>query len=425
MKEDFLQFVWLQQLFDKESFITVSNDKIEIIKPGFLNNDSGPDFLDVKLKIGGQIWAGAVEIHLKSSDWYAHKHNLDKSYNNVILHVVGEYDKIVENEAGSEVPTAILKYDPKLYENYSRLIMNKGPIPCANFLKDIDFFIVKAWLSRLLIERLEKKSAEVLEILKANSNYWEETFYILLARNFGFKTNSLPFEMLAKSLPLKAIEKQKYDLKQIEALIFGQAGFLENDNDSDEYYSILKKEYDFLKVKYELKSIDKSMWKFMRMRPANFPTIRLAQFAAILYHNVNMFSKIIEIEDVNSIKSFFQKEVSDYWQKHYDFGKEWSRGVKKIGDKTIDIILINSIALMIFVYGLVNENDDIKSRALELLYNIKPEKNNITQKWMDAGVEIKSAYESQAAIQLFNEYCRKGRCLNCQIGSQIIIREKL
>lgn len=423
MNEDFLQFVWQQQLFDKSAFETVSGDKIEIIKSGFLNKDSGPDFFDVQLKIGDQLWAGAVEVHQKSSDWYLHKHHLDKSYNNVILHVVGQYNKAVFNEAGSEVLTAVLKYDARLYDNYLRLITNKGDIACADYLPKIDFFVIKSWFTRLLVERLERKSKEVLEILKNNNEYWEETFYTVLARNFGFKTNSMPFEMLAKSLPMKALEKQKYDLRQIEALVFGQAGFLEEEA-IDEYHSYLKKEYEFLKQKYDLKPIDKSMWKFMRMRPSNFPTIRLAQFSAIMYNNVNLFSKIIEIEEVDEIKGFFKKEVSDYWKKHYDFGKQWSRGVNSVGNTTIDNILINTVALMIFVYGLVNDDEAIKSRALEMLYTIKPETNNIIKKWNKAGIETKSAYETQAAIELFNEYCKKGKCINCQIGTQIIIREK-
>ena len=422
MQESFLQFVWQQQLFRKENLQTVKGETIEIINQGQTNTDAGPDFYNSKIKVGQQTWAGTVEIHLKSSDWFKHHHDRDKSYENVILHVVAEYDAEIKRQSGEEVPTFVLEIDNQLYDNYMKLVTNKGAIPCADFLSEIDEFYIKHWQSRLIVDRLKRKSDEVLQKLSKNENSWEETFFQLLAKNFGFKQNALPFEMLAKSLSMKSISKQKDNLLQIEAMLFGQAGFLDS-NCEDEYYLILKREYEFLKKKYKLKTQTKHLWKFLRMRPVNFPTIRIAQFAAVLFKNSNLFSKIIETNDVEQIKKIFDVETSEYWQTHYNFCKESKKKNKKFGEQSKDIILINSIVLFLFAYGDKNNLEDYKSKALELLNSIKKEKNNIIEKWNRVGVKTQNAFESQAQIELFNEYCKKGKCLKCNIGAKIIVKE--
>lgn len=422
MTESFLQFLWQQQLIKKDNLSTTSGKTVQVLSNGQRNTNAGPDFTNAKIKIEDQIWAGTVEIHIKSSDWIKHNHSSDRAYDNVILHVVAEKDVEIIRESGEEIPTLEIEVDKRLYENYMRLISNKGPIPCADFLTEIDDFYIKHWQNRLLVKRLQRKSDAVLEQLQKNNNSWEETFYQFLAKNFGFKQNALPFEMLANSLPHKAIAKQKDNLTQIEALLFGQAGFLA-DEFEDEYFILLKREYDFLRKKYNIKPIQKHLWKFMRMRPTNFPTIRIAQFAAILYKNANLFSKIIETEDVKIIKQLFDVETSDYWKTHYVFGKESKKSSKKLGDSSIDVILINTLALFLFSFGLEKGKEDYKEKALELLETIKPEKNNITEKWGRVGVSASDSFETQALLELFNEYCKKGKCIDCNIGAKIIISE--
>lgn len=422
MKEEFLQFIWLHRLFEDSILKTTDNQDIEIINVGFKNNNAGPDFYDAKIKIGEQLWAGTVELHINSSDWQRHKHTADKAYNNVILHVVYKDDHVIYNSAGLKIPTLELKFSEKLYNNYVELIMNKGPIPCSDFISSDDDFFIKNWQNRLLIQRLERKSKEVFKLNNFYKESWEETFYHFLAKNIGFKVNDLPFEMLAKSLPYKYISKQKDNLLQIEALLFGQAGFLTDDID-DEYFHLLKREYNYLLKKYFLKPIDKHLWKFLRLRPVNFPTIRIAQFAQILHRNINMFSKVIETKEVKNLKEFFKVSVSDYWNTHYIFGKESRRAEKKLGDSSINGILINSVSLFLFSYGLKNNLDEYKERALELLENIPAEKNNIITKWKTINLKLNNSFETQAMTELYNEYCTKGKCLDCNIGGRIIIRE--
>ncbi len=423
MSEKFLQFIWQQQLFEKNDLRTIDGEKIQILHQGYPNSDAGADFFNAKVKIGEQIWAGNIEIHKKSSDWNNHKHNKDKAYDNVILHVVEHYDTDVFTSSGVKIPTLVLRYSKKLYDNYMALITNKSDIPCAGFIGEIDNFYIKSWQNRLLVERLSRKSAEILRVLSNYGNSWEEVFYIFLAKNFGFKTNALPFEMLAKSLPYKAIAKQKDNLTQIEAMLFGQAGFLQTAECQDTYTTLLRREYEFLSKKYNLVPISNSLWKFLRLRPVNFPTVRIAQLAAVLFKNVNLFSQIIQAKDVKKIKQFFDVEVSEYWQKHYNFCKPTTKKTNKLGKQAIDLFLINTIAVFLFAYGKNKDLQEFKDLSLELLESIRPERNNIISKWSGVGVEPENAFESQALLELYNEYCKNGRCLHCNIGAKIIIKE--
>ena len=420
MDEKFLQFIYQQQLFEVQNFRTVDGQKIEIVNAGYLNSDAGPDFFNAKLRIGDQLWVGNVELHTKSSNWTKHKHDLDSNYDNVILHVVAQFDKPAYTSKGRELATVVLRYSSQLYDNYNRLITNKGAIACSDFFWQIDNFYIKSWQNRLLVERFERKTAEILEIINRNKYSWEEVFYIFLSKNFGFKTNALPFEMLAKSLPLKAISKQKDNLLHIEAMLFGQGGFLDADC-SDDYFLLLKREYHFLSQKYELQKIDNKMWKFLRLRPPNFPTIRIAQFAAVLFNNFNLFSKIIETDNIKDISTFFEVNVSKYWSNHYLFCKESSLRDKKLGQSALSGILINTVALFLFSYGIKMQKKNYSLRALELLEYIKAEKNSIIKKWERAKIVPDNAFESQALIELFNEYCKKGRCADCSIGAKIIL----
>ena len=419
MKEEFLHYLWKYNLFEKDNLKTCSGDQIEILKSGTHNFDSGPDFFNAKIKINDTVWAGNVEIHLKSSDWVHHKHHQDKAYDNVILQVVIKHDKEVYRTNGELIPTLELEYDDRLHKNYEELLKIDSDILCGDYLKLVDSFKLRNWLEKLTIERLEQKSDKIEKLLALVDNSWEMAFYYQLANNFGFKLNAEPFELLAKSLPLNNLAKHKDNLFQIEALLFGQAGFLEEDQ-GDEYYLGLQKEYEYLKKKFKLKSIENHLWKFLRSRPGNFPTIRIAQFAQLIYKSTALFSKLIETEKLSDFYKLFQVKPSGYWDNHYVFNKESVVKSKSLGKKAIDILLINTVVPFLFVYGKSKGINELQNRALNLLENIKAENNSIINKWIDLGVTPENAFDTQALIQLKNNYCNQKKCLNCQIGNMII-----
>ncbi len=419
MKEEFLHYIWKYKLFENKNLNTVNGEKIEILNLGMHNSDAGPDFFNAKVKIDNTIWVGNVEIHINSSDWYVHHHHKDKAYDNVVLQVVYNIDQEVRRTNGELIPTLEIKFNDQLLKNYTSLIQNETWVACQDDIGKVDSFAIQNWIEKLAIERLENKSEQIHQILKQTNNSWEEAFYIQLARNFGFKLNSDPFEMLAKSLPLKYLGKHKNNLFQIEALLFGQAGFL-NDVSGDDYFEKLKKEYQFLASKFKLKSIEKHLWKFLRSRPGNFPSIRIAQFAKLIHQSSSLFSKIVEIKTVKDFYTLFLVEPSEYWKNHYVFHKESVEKSKAIGQLAVDILLINTVIPFLFVYGKAKGITELKDRAIYLLENIKPEKNSIINKWSDLGMKMKSAFETQALIQLKNQYCNHKKCLNCHIGNYLI-----
>ncbi|MFO7842443.1 MAG: DUF2851 family protein [Bacteroidales bacterium] len=419
MKEDFLHYLWKYKLFSTTNLRTQTNEKVEIIHPGIHNNDSGPDFFNAKIKIGETTWAGNVEIHLKSSDWYHHQHHNDKAYDNVILQVVYQHDKDVFLSNNSLVPTMEIQFDDILLKNYEKLIRSESWIACEKDLHTVDDFLIKKWMEALMIERLEDKALRIRQELKQTQNNWEETFYRHLAKNFGFKLNGEPFELLARSLPLKVVAKHKNNLMQIEALLFGQAGFL-NEETGDDYYLKLKSEYQFLQHKFNLKPIEKHLWKFLRSRPGNFPTVRLAQFAALIFQSKSLFSKIMETQDVEKVKQMLQAKPSEYWDTHYHLNKQSVKKTKPLGQSAIQILFINTVVPFLFVYGKHKGSDDLSERALNLLSMIKPEKNSIISQWKRLGLKPENAFESQALIQLKNNYCTFKKCLHCSIGNFII-----
>ena len=289
MTEDFIHFIWKYSYFDSNSLFTTKGDKIEIIKLGEHNTNAGPDFFNAKIKIGDTLWVGNVEIHINSSDWIKHKHSLDNAYNNVILHVVLKYDIDINRQNGEIIPALELKYDINFEDRYHQLMKNKQWIPCQSYLPAVNKFDIHFWLAKIAIERLHSKSSIIEEKLARNNNNWEESYYHKLARSFGMNVNSEPFELLAMSLPLLILAKHKNNLFQIESLLFGQAGFLNEIMPNELYYVKLQKEYIFLKKKYQLKAIEKHQWKFLRLRPSNFPTIRISQFANLIYKSTSLF----------------------------------------------------------------------------------------------------------------------------------------
>jgi len=421
LPEDFFQYLWENKLFLSHNIRSTEGEKIEVIDPGLKNTNSGPDFFNAKIKINTTLWAGNIEIHKYSSDWYKHKHNTDKAYENVILHVVGQNDTPVERKKGGFIPTLILSYPEKLKTNYQNLLEAKTWIACQNQLHKIDPVFLQLGFNRLMIERLELKTQSILQCLEQNKNNWNETFYQVLAKMFGFKVNALPFELLAKSLPLSVLSKHKNNKAQIEALLFGNSGLLNTQLMGDNYYIQLRDEYSFMYKKYGLKGIESHLWKFMRLRPGNFPTIRIAQFAALLCKSDALFSKIIEIKNLEDLIQLFNVVASEYWDTHFSFNKRSKKTAKKeLGESSIHILIINVVISFLFVYGEKQNKEFLKNRALDLLEQLPPENNSIICKWKELGIKVRSAFESQALLQLKNNYCEKKKCLNCQIGVKLV-----
>ena len=421
MSEDFLHYIWKHRLFDKNNLETTGGEKIIVEHPGTYNTDAGPDFFNARIKIGNTLWAGNVEIHLRSSDWSKHFHQKDKAYDNVILHVVAEDDEEIKHKNKTLFPTLELKdcFDKTYFLNYERLVTSRNRIPCEKQISSVKSFTVDHWLERMLIERLERKSKDIFATLEQNKNNWEETFYFLLAKNFGFKVNAQPFEELARAVPLTALAKHKNDLMQIEAMLFGQAGMLDK-RFSDEYPAALKKEFIFLKSKFRFENRVSAPWKFLRLRPANFPTIRIAQFGQLIQRSSHLFSKILECTTTKQIKKLFTVSVSDYWKSHFMFEKKSPVHEKHLGDSAIENIIINTAAPILFAYGMNRNDESLKERSMKFLEQLAPEKNSIIAKWESIGVEADCSLRSQALLELFNEYCSRKKCLTCGIGNKLI-----
>lgn len=421
MTEEFLHHVWKFRLFDQIDLKTIQGESIEIEKTGSHNFDSGPDFFNAKVKIADTLWAGNVEIHTQASDWLKHDHQSDEAYQNVILHVVYQSDKVIKRSSGEVIPVLELKdrIPLALLNKYKYFKSSKDSIACALQLKEVSQITIHATIDRLLLERLERKSIAILNSLALNHNNWEETFYQQIARNFGFKVNAEPFELLAKSLPSLVLAKHKNSLLQIEALLFGQAGMLET-HMNDKYSLSLQNEYVFLKNKFKLTPIDEHLWKYMRLRPVNFPSVRIAQFAQLVYHSSHLFSKIIEAERIEELKQYFQVAVSPYWDEHYQFGVSSVKRKKQLGLDSINTILINTVIPFLFIYGKQKKDDKYVDKALFFLEQLDGDKNSIIDRWNDLGLPVKNAYSTQALLQLKNEYCYFKKCLNCNIGNYLI-----
>jgi hypothetical protein len=419
--EEFLQYVWENRLFNNENLQTENGETVEIINVGKRNTDSGPDFFNAKIKIDNTIWVGNIEIHRFASDWDRHNHNTNAAYNNVILHVAEIIDKPVFRSNGEEIPAVVLHYPAALKTNYQKLLDAKTWIACQSQFHKIDPIILQLGFNRLMIERLEDKTNEILVRLQQNNNDWNETFYQMLARMFGFKVNAVPMEMLAKSLPIGIFAKHKSSLFQLEALLFGNSGLLNDQLLGDDYYLNLRNEYSFLYKKYQLKGIESHLWKFMRLRPGNFPTVRISQLAALIHRSHGLFSRITEIEDLSELKKLFEVQASEYWNSHYSFNKNSTRNsVKELGDNYINALIINVLIPFLFVYGEKQNKEYLKNRSLEFLEYLPSEENSIIEKWKSMGVESRSAFESQALLQLKNNYCERKKCLNCQIGVKLV-----
>lgn len=418
--ESILHYVWQNRLFD-ENLMTSDGLSVEVIDVGRLNSDAGPDFFNAKVKIDGKLWAGNVEIHTAASDWKRHRHAEDKAYDSTILHIVGRADrKDVTNSQGRQIPQCAITYPDYIDKNYEYLFRSQSDIPCGSFIPTLSSIHITSWMQNLLFERLQAKTERIERLLERFNNSWEDVFYVLLTRNFGFGLNSDSFERLALSLPYTYLRKHGDNLFQIEALLFGQAGLLDEVKQSDEYFSRLKQEYDFFKSKFTLRPLESSIFKTMRSRPSAFPQIRVAQLAALLHFTQGLFSKVINCEDMGRIRLMFHVNASEYWQTHYTFGQVSDKKSKYLGDASLDIILINTVAPILFAYGKSINDDTYCDRAMRFLETIKAERNTITRQFAGYGIPMNTAFDSQATIQLKKEYCIPRKCFQCRIGHQLL-----
>ncbi len=424
MQEKLIHFIWQNLLFNTNNLKDTGNESIQILQKGVINTHAGPDFTNAKIKLGTTIWAGNIEIHNKSSDWKLHGHSVDSAYDSTILHVCWEHDLEIYRTDGTKIPCLTLsdKVDVSLLKKYHQLMESANDIPCSSMIHIIDDFTWKIWLERLLIERLEQKTEPIFQELEKMKNEWQEVFYKSMARTFGLKINTQPFENLANNLPLKVLSKHKDSLKQIEALVFGVAGFL-NKKFKDEYVSGLQKEYQFLKKKYQLAEVEKSNWKFLRLMPANFPTLRLAQFAALIYKSNSLFSKIMEENNLKKIISLLKASPSQYWETHYILDEASPKRIKKLGSVILQNIIINTVVPFKFAYGKHKNDEEMQQNAFDLLEKSAAENNSIIKKWNSLGIVSKNSFQTQALLQLKNEFCNKKLCLNCSIGFKLLKNE--
>lgn len=421
MQEDFLHYIWKHKKVKTNQLKTVSGEAILITNTGMHNVNAGPDFFNAQLQIGDQLWAGNVEVHVKSSDWFLHNHEQDKAYDNVILHVVWEHDTEVFRKDNSVIHTLQLKdiLSKQLLHKYENLFNRKNSwINCENGLEGIDDFILSSWLERLFFERLERKTNVIQELLSESKNDWEAVLFKMLAKNFGLKVNGESFYSLAQSIDFSIIRKNQSKLQNLEALLFGQVGFLEDDI-QDGYYLNLVKTYQFLKQKFQLRNTQILPPHFFRLRPSNFPTIRLSQLASLYHKHQNLFSKIIETNTLEAFYELFKVGTSNFWESHYTFHKTSKVSKKMLSKSFIDLLIINTILPIKFCYA-KQRGEDIDIDIICIASAIKSEKNNITNAFNNLRKVSKSALDSQALIQLKTTYCDKNKCLQCAIGNQLI-----
>lgn len=421
ISEDLFQYIWKMKLFNTGNLFTSDGEPIEIIHVGTHNFHSGPDFFNSKIKIDNTLWAGNVELHVKSSDWLLHKHQHDAAYNNIILHVVYKNDMPIYDANGKAFKTLVLEPHilSNVIEKYASFKQNNSAIACEKSITKVPSSLVNSHLESLIVKRLSGKSNHIESLLLENNNNWEQSFYLQLASNFGFKVNQVPFELLARNTSLTTISKHKANLFQIEALLFGQAGLL-NNVFNDTYPKMLQNEYSFLKKKYQLSGIDSHLWKFSKMRPVNFPTVRIAQFAALIHHSSHLFSKIIEATNSETLIGHFKVSASEFWHTHYNFQNESKFLIKNIGVSSIENLLINTVLPFVFVYGKHYGDESKCELVLDLLEKISPEKNTIIVMWESLGIKAKNALHTQALIELKNNYCNDKKCLQCTLGHFII-----
>lgn len=419
--EKLMQYVWKHRLWRSEDMVTNTGKKVRVVDPGLLNTDAGPDFFNAKIEIDGHMWVGNVEMHYRATDWKRHRHDSDKAYDSVILHVVAKDDAPVRRTNGELIPQLGLEVSPQFNADYASLVGAAIEVPCATKIKQVPHLTIVEWVEGLAFERLHGKVERIHQLLDSFNGSWEDVCYVTLARNFGFGINNDAFERLARRTPLRLLGKHSDSVLQIEALLFGQAGMLDAQKPGmDSYYNQLCTEYAFLSNKFQLTPMEKESWKLFRIRPQNFPYRRIAMLAQFIEGGFRMMNRILEAEGEKEMRSLFEVELSGYWTKHYTFGKPNERATATLSRSSIDIILINTVAPLLYAYGELTGNYEMTDKAIKLLEDLRAESNSIVSHFVAYGIDCPDALTSQALVQLKREYCDARKCIYCKIGHHLL-----
>ena len=425
ISEDFIYFIWQFQYLATGTLTTTAGEVVEVLHPGFRNHNAGPDFLNARLLINGVEWGGTVEAHVKTSDWLLHQHQGDRAYDNVILHIVWHHDRNVPRPDGTTMPTLELAplTSDTLLTKYRDLTTGTDAIPCAGQFRMVKPLRQTAMLDKAMLQRLERKAEAVQAVFEGSKQDWEETAYRLLATYLGSKVNAEPMEQLARAVPLRLLQKHRNSLLQLEAILLGTSGLLPTEADeNDDYSVVLHREYQFLSAKYGLadKQLPAHIWKWGKLRPAGFPTMRLAQLARLVQEHASLFSVLVSTEVVIELLKAIQITPSAYWQTHFRFGKVAAKVSASLGGATAEGLVINVAAPLLAAYAKHRDVPDLLDRAISLLEQLPAEDNRITRLWDGIGLSVRNAFDSQASIELYNEFCTPKRCLNCQIGIALV-----
>lgn len=416
-----MQYVWKHRLWRSEDMVTNTGKKVRVVDPGLLNTDAGPDFFNAKIEIDGHMWVGNVEMHYRATDWKRHRHDSDKAYDSVILHVVAKDDAPVRRTNGELIPQLVLEVSPQFNADYASLVGATIEVPCATKIKQVPHLTIVEWVEGLAFERLHGKVERIHQLLDSFNGSWEDVCYVTLARNFGFGINNDAFERLARRTPLRLLGKHSDSVLQIEALLFGQAGMLDAQKQGmDSYYNQLCTEYAFLSNKFQLTPMEKESWKLFRIRPQNFPYRRIAMLAQFIEGGFRMMNRILEAEGEKEMRALFEVELSGYWTKHYTFGKPNERATATLSRNSIDIILINTVAPLLYAYGELTGNYEMTDKAIKLLEDLRAESNSIVSHFVAYGIDCPDALTSQALVQLKREYCDARKCIYCKIGHHLL-----
>ena len=416
-----MKYVWKHRLWRSEDMVTNTGKKVRVVDPGLLNTDAGPDFFNAKIEIDGHMWVGNVEMHYRATDWKRHHHDSDKAYDSVILHVVAKDDAPVRRTNGELIPQLVLEVSPQFNADYASLVGATIEVPCATKIKQVPHLTIVEWVEGLAFERLHGKVERIHQLLDSFNGSWEDVCYVTLARNFGFGINNDAFERLARRTPLRLLGKHSDSVLQIEALLFGQAGMLDAQKPGmDSYYNQLCTEYAFLSNKFQLTPMEKESWKLFRIRPQNFPYRRIAMLAQFIEGGFRMMNRILEAEGEKEMRALFEVELSGYWTKHYTFGKPNERATATLSRSSIDIILINTVAPLLYAYGELTGNYEMTDKAIKLLEDLRAESNSIVSHFVSYGIDCPDALTSQALVQLKREYCDARKCIYCKIGHHLL-----